>query len=547
MIQQYSADWVRHSNHSRLSRGVCLSRRCPRTHSPQDDDQEWFESCVNSSIMAEYKMSARLTQLEYCTREPQGGRLTAAGAAFLVLLAVLVVVAAVSTVMDLRLSSDRKKGYGYLLSWSLLRSWQMLTEPVQTADTDLRFLDGLRAISMTFIILLHTAAFLVVFNVADTRLYEQNTFLLVNGHLTLLVQVFFIVSSFLMARKVLQQENGSARRNFLETMQNRIVRILPSYIVVILYMVSVHEYLGSGPTWHRIVKDEVDTCQEIWWMNILFLNNFNTGLKCLFQTWYLAADMQLYAAGLLLTLLLRGRRAVPVLAVLLATTAVFYVCVAYAWHLIPVYALHVPDNLYREYSGVTTFDVLYQSPWGNTFAALTGLLLAHAHLTLKTSKYDFRSSQVFRWVAMLAAPSIVLWILVWPCIHPLGPPTRLRSALLAGLVGPVMCLLTAILIIDQLQESDSLFRRFLSSRVFSVLARLSLPVLLVHFPIARVQLAAKDWPEHLNLFKLTFNAFGVWAMSYTAAAVLALLVELPTQRLYRELRGASRSRDKRND
>ncbi|XP_041972318.1 nose resistant to fluoxetine protein 6-like [Aricia agestis] len=542
MMQKYSKDWIWRSNHSLIHRGVCLPRRCPREEHQDLEDHEWFASCVNSSMLSEYNMSAGLTQLEYCTREPQGGRLTAAGAAFLALLAVLVIAVIVSTVLHVRLSHERKKDMGWALSWSVLRSLWTLAKPSPRTEPDLRFLDGLRAISMLVLIGLHAGG-LSMLQTADTRFYEQSSLWLLSGNLTLMVQVFFIVSSFLMARKVLQQDFVAAKKTFVETMKDRIVRILPSYAFMILYMVTLNEYNASGPMWHWAIDTEVATCRQQWWTHLLFFNNFNTSLKCIGPTWYLAADMQLYAAGLLLTLLLRGRRAVPVLAVLLATAAVFYVYLAYAWNLVPLYALHFPDNVRDEYVGVSTFDVLYQSPWGNAFAALTGLLLAHAHRTIKTSNYDLRSYKVYRFVARWSVPSILVWVVLWPSVHPQPPhrPTRLRYALLTGLTGPVFCLLVAVIMMEILLGGKKCLRRFLTGNVYSVMARLSLPVLLVHFPIARVQLIAQDRPVHLSSFRLIFNMFGVWAMSYAMAAVLALLVEVPTQRLYRELKTRSRA------
>ncbi|XP_041972319.1 nose resistant to fluoxetine protein 6-like [Aricia agestis] len=383
MIQHYSEDRVRHSDHSQLYRGFCLPRRCP--HDPGKDDRQWFASCVNSTLISEYGVSAELKRLEYCTRELQGRTLTAKGVLFIGFVVVLAIAATITTILDLKLSDESKKDAGWMLSWSVLRSWRSLTQPVQTAGTDLRFLDGLRAISMMILMLLHATIYSIL-SVADTRIYEQSKLYMTMSNLTLAVQVFFIISSFLMAHKVLQKENIPAEINFVQTMQNRIVRILPTLTVWILYMSTLHEYFGSGPAWKWGVRNEVETCQQSWWMNVLFVNNFNNQVKCQKQTWYLAADMQLYVAMLALTLLLRGRRALPILSALLAAAMTLSAVIAYAWNLMPSYAIHSPDNYRGQYTDVATFNLLYQSPWGNAFASLTGLLLAHAHHALKISK-----------------------------------------------------------------------------------------------------------------------------------------------------------------
>lgn len=60
---------------------------------------------------------------------------------------------------------------------------------------------------------------------------------------------------------------------------------------------------------------------------------------------YLAADMQLYACALVLTLLMwRLRRAaVYVLAALLLGSVLLLFGLAYAWELMPTFAVHRPE------------------------------------------------------------------------------------------------------------------------------------------------------------------------------------------------------------
>lgn len=62
---------------------------------------------------------------------------------------------------------------------------------------------------------------------------------------------------------------------------------------------------------------------------------------------YLAADMQLYALSLALTLALwRWRRgAIFALTALLAGTITLIFAIAYAWRLIPTYVMHNPESV----------------------------------------------------------------------------------------------------------------------------------------------------------------------------------------------------------
>ncbi|XP_041971566.1 nose resistant to fluoxetine protein 6-like [Aricia agestis] len=535
-LQEYSSDWVQHFNHTRLHRGVCLSRSCPPAPpAPLTPHaiHAWFASCVNASTMAEYNLSARLYHVDYCSQgeapaAPPGSQGLA------VVVALILILATVSTVLDLTLAEDTKKGQGWALSWSVPRSWRSLTAP-QGSETDLHFLDGLRFFCMLCIIIEHVGWLATLSYISDTKFYEQkrrsgDVLLLTNS--TLVVQVFFIMSSYLMARKVLQEDQPPVT-TFFKTMLNRFIRLSPSYFLVIWFAASWWELGGSGPLWQPLVASEAAVCRRTWWMYPLYINNFNFGDKCLIQTWYLAADMQLYAAGLLLTLLLRGRRAVPVLLALLGVSALVPFAIAYTYNLMPTYVLHRPEAVRVQYSGDASFNWLYQSPLGNAVAMLTGLLIAHGQHAMRGSHIDLARNKIFSWVSVVAIPMIVVWAALSPRLLAPGPPPRLGAALLAAFERPVFGALAALGMFGAIQGVDSAIRRVLSGG--AVLARLSFGALLLHVPINKAMLGASLRPAQIDRFQFFVEFFGVSAMSYTLAVPLALLVELPAQRLYREL------------
>ena len=57
-------------------------------------------------------------------------------------------------------------------------------------------------------------------------------------------------------------------------------------------------HMGSGPFWY-IWQFQLQPCQDYWWTNFLFVNNFipwdrPTVDSCFYHSWYLAVDMQLF-------------------------------------------------------------------------------------------------------------------------------------------------------------------------------------------------------------------------------------------------------------
>lgn len=53
--------------------------------------------------------------------------------------------------------------------------------------------------------------------------------------------------------------------------------------------------LGDGPIWNSRMQLEQERCLNSWWKNLLYINNYvgNESL-CMFQSWYLATDTQLF-------------------------------------------------------------------------------------------------------------------------------------------------------------------------------------------------------------------------------------------------------------
>uniref|UniRef100_A0A2H1VKS3 SFRICE_016604 n=1 Tax=Spodoptera frugiperda TaxID=7108 RepID=A0A2H1VKS3_SPOFR len=592
LMQAYSANSVDNYNHTRLHRGLCLPRSCaahapPRPHDLHEDQlRDWFSSCVNASTLSGYNLSAQLLRLEYCTRgEAPPPDLTPAERAFAGFLAALLALAVISTALDLTLSDHARKGADdvttcpyqtltaravcgagleWALVWSVPACWRALSAPPpRAARTDLACFDGLRVLTMLVVIIEHVCWITTQTYLADTKIYEQirgsiDVILMTNS--TLVVQIFFIMSSFLLAHKLLQQrrrgEHVPPFSTFMDTMFNRIIRVSPSYWVVVWFAASWWQRTGRGPLWAPMVASEAAVCRRKWWTHLLYLNNIlYADDKCLIQTWYLAADMQLYAVCLALTLALwRWRRAaVAVLTALLVGSVALLFGLAYYWNLVPTYVMHRPESVWLAYREEPSFNVLYQSPLGNVPGALAGLLLAHLHhalldLDVQLPRYKdlmMHSScfeevccvlQIFGWLSVAAVPVAAWWVAVSPLALGRGPPARLPAAALAALERPVFSFFVAMALLGAMNGIPSAVKRCLSWPGWAAWARLSFGALLLHMPINKSLVAARLMPSMLDRQAAISEWFGVAAVSYMAALPLALLVELPAQRLVRALR-----------
>ncbi|XP_060806739.1 nose resistant to fluoxetine protein 6 [Amyelois transitella] len=555
-MKSFSSNWVDNFNHTRLHRGLCLSRRCPQLGQLQPMDA-WFTSCVNASTVSSHQLSARLYKLDYCRRgAPPSPPLSASERALACTLAALLALAALSTALDLSLPAHTKKGLNWALSWSLPGCWRALrAPPPASADTDLAGFDGLRVLGMMCIIIEHVCWLNTLAYQVETRRVEKlrrasDVMMMTNS--TLVVQLFFIMSSFLLAHKLLQQRRRGEPVKFFstvfETMFNRFIRMSPSYFMVLWFAASWWERLGDGPMWTALVGSESAICRHKWWTHLLYLNNVvYADDKCLIQTWYLAADMQLYLFSLLLTLaLLRWRRgALVALAALLALAVGVLFALAYWFGLVPNIVLHRPELIRETYRGDLSFNILYQSPLGNLPGALAGLLLAHAHHYLLDSHRSLNEYKVFRWASVAATPLAVWWVAASPQLAGAGEPRRLAAAALAAFERPVFVVLVFLALLGAMQGVESAMRRILSWRGWVVIARLTFGALMLHMIINKSLVAGRLAPTQLDRQTAILEWFGVAFVSYLAAMPLALLVEIPIQRLHKALtalcRGPRRS------
>ncbi|CAG9791133.1 unnamed protein product [Diatraea saccharalis] len=408
----------------------------------------------------------------------------------------------------------------WAVSWSVRGSWRALLAAPPGGGADLATLDGLRM--------------------------HRDTDVLLVSNSTLMVQAFFLMSSFLLANKLLQQRRRQQTlkpfSTFVEIMINRIIRMSPTYFVVVWFAASGWARGGSGPLWAPLVGAEAAVCRDKWWTHLLYLNNIiYPDDKCLIQTWYLAADMQLYCCALLLTLALwRVRRgALYVLAALLVGCVLLVFALAYVWELVPTFVLHRPEAVRALYRGEASFNVLYQSPLGNAPGALVGLLLAHLHHELRDRHVQLNNYTWFRWAAWWAPWLALAWVSFSPRMAGAaegGAPGRMAVAALAAGERAVFALLVAIALLGAMHGVNSPVRRVLSWNGWAVLARLSFGALLLHMIINKSLLGSQIAPIQLDRQQVILEWFGVSVASYLAALPLALLVELPVQRLYRALR-----------
>ncbi|XP_077288801.1 uncharacterized protein LOC143913086 [Arctopsyche grandis] len=82
-------------------------------------------------------------------------------------------------------------------------------------------------------------------------------------------------------------------------------RLTPVYAVVLGFLCTLYDYMGSGPLWQDNIVIEADACRQLWWTHFIYINNYlDVPTACYDITWYLAADMQLFCYGTLVMMII---------------------------------------------------------------------------------------------------------------------------------------------------------------------------------------------------------------------------------------------------
>ncbi|CAK1554554.1 unnamed protein product [Leptosia nina] len=158
--------------------------------------------------------------------------------------------------------------------------------------------DGIRAISMIWVMCGHAYVFELLspaHNLLD--MIEWTTHLTSTWINTapMVVDTFFMLTGLFC---VYTLPNRITAKRFLKSIHifylYRYFRTLPVLVVAILIQASIIHWIADGPDWDRI-SYAVVCCRNRWWATVLHVQNIiEPTAVCVFQSWYLTVDTQLY-------------------------------------------------------------------------------------------------------------------------------------------------------------------------------------------------------------------------------------------------------------
>ncbi|XP_038131017.1 O-acyltransferase like protein [Cyprinodon tularosa] len=390
-------------------------------------------------------------------------------------------------------------------------------------------LNGIRVLSLLWIICGHSAQFPVINNLDNYKTWRKAvesspTYVLtISGPVFLAVDTFLLLGGLLSARSLLSSINKAEDHLSLGLVANylfkRIKRIQPLHLFTMCLTVSLISLVQWGPYWFPFVETLMD-CKAYWWANVLLIINLLPVHEiCIPWTWYLSLDFQCYATTPLLVYIYRFKRSVFAIVVgsLLVISTVTSAAITACLHL-PVFqpSTITTDNYVLYY---------YVKPYTRYGPFLIGILTG-IHLTTKKGQLLKEKWQAaLGWFCCLSMMSLLIGLAYLLKETPAYP--SVAHALYQGLHRPVWALAVSWIILACEEGYGGFIKTFLSFGVWVPLSNISFACYLVHPIFIILYNGLQETPIHYTDINFMYLFFGHVVLTLVVGCALTVLIEKP--------------------
>ncbi|XP_052872546.1 nose resistant to fluoxetine protein 6-like [Anopheles cruzii] len=419
-----------------------------------------------------------------------------------------------------------------LRAFSVFENLRKLVQ-VSKDDHGLGCINGIKASAMLFILSGHALLFLAGGPLLNTGFFLEQQRQIQNAlflNSPLLVDTFLLLSGFLFARLLLielDKRKGSVNFGLLYVF--RYIRLTPAYLAIIAIYATWLPALGDGPLWSGRMAAEQSRCQDSWWRNLLYINNYvGTDRMCMFQSWYLAADTQLFVlAPLILYPMWRfgHRTALSLIGSLIAVSILIPFCVTYFQRLDPTFMIftdEVADLQFNHYF-VNVYGTTHMRATAYLFGLLTGYLVHWMHLQ---NVRIGRKKLAFCWIVSSVCGCSAMFFLT-AFYNGLGTDHYFHNALYAALHRFGWSLSNGWLVLACVTGHGRTLKRLLCWRAFVPISRLTYCAYLMNGLVELYLSASRRTPMYASIATLTGETLSHVILTFLLALVLCLMFESP--------------------
>ncbi|XP_068620451.1 nose resistant to fluoxetine protein 6-like [Battus philenor] len=351
---------------------------------------------------------------------------------------------------------------------------------------------------------------------------------------TPIIQVFFIITGFLLGYKTRQQSEKItlSLKMIPKLIFLRWIRLVPVYAFVLAIISTWHRIAWTGPLWHLAVVEEAEHCRQKFWQNLLFINNYFDNTQCMPQTWYVSADTQLYCLGLILCVVLKtdASRKV-VISFLMVAGVVIQGIVTYVMDLDGALLVY-PDSIINFFINDPTFNNMYKRGHTNLSSFIIGLGMGFLVYHLIKNNFNVQKYKKYLWLYKYLIPSFVALSLLSSVFFRDAPryPIYVRIAYVL-LIKPMFTIILALFLLGLILRFDELYCGIMESKYWTITGRLSYSTYLVHAILIRSCLGSHETLLSSYFIHLISHCVSMVVGSFLLAIPVWLLIEAPCSQL----------------
>ncbi|XP_039753298.1 O-acyltransferase like protein-like [Pararge aegeria] len=401
----------------------------------------------------------------------------------------------------------------------------------------LECVDGIRAISMLWVIFGHTYCLTMLTFIQNVKAIKEwltsFTSVWVNSA-PITVDTFFLLSGILCVYTVVGK---ISRWRFITSVHMfylyRILRILPLLATAILLQASLFHRMSDGPMWVNMGHMAL-MCRKRWWSALLHVQNYvkPSGI-CLYQTWYLSVDLQLYLFSPVVLVWLFGSPAVAWCVLFTVVLVAFVLSTTFSFLYNYSAALANPGRMdqFGDYFIDYYINTLTRAP-----PFFIGMM--YGYLLLRCKGKKIRIKKILVWITWIFA-----FLLMAFCIFSTYPVMQedfhlqMFDNFLNAYMRGIWAIAVGWLIFASVHGYGGPINWFLSLQMWKLPARLSYAMYLTHYPIMMVANGSMVSTYFFTDGNTIYRAMGDLAFTTVAAFVLSITIDAPFSTIQKLLLG----------
>ena len=430
-------------------------------------------------------------------------------------------------------------------SFSLVRNARYLFYSKNPVDKNLEVLNGVRVLSMCWVICGHTFDYFNVSPIANvfeiTDVIENNYSIQIIIAGTFSIDVFFFMSGFLnaltMTAQFVKVKSNETVKAILMSYAHRYIRLLPLYLLAILITIAVVPYIFSDGPLAVFNEWQMNICKEKWWHNLLYIQNFTQiGEGCLIWSWYLANDMQFFLITPILIVFYNkySKYTLYVIAAICVGSVGAQIYVVSHYDLSVSYFYEAKGDLFEDY---------YVKPYDRINAYLLGIVGAWAYYIWKDDKQKDATINVWtrKWIdnPYIKYTLIVIGIAItYVCValqyvfdHYWRDIKVWHNVVYIIVSRPLFVIGLLMVIYPAMLGREKNLFAILGAPFWNSLAKLTYGAYLFHVIFVISEKSGEYHSTYYTIMRVFFFATHIWILSYLFSLVLSLFIELPISQL----------------